>query len=546
MSSPPPAIDPTVQGKKRKRTGKEREERKRLAIQAQLEAKQTADAIVDPVVAEAIPDDVQAEVTPVAIFEDAKKEEVDIEKTVNRIPQALKSLHPVFKQAKSFETRRLIKKIKFLRTKPDAKVELTDLESQLTILHDIQLHSLIQSHLLVKLRKHPLFKQSALPTSITDLLNLNSAPVSTSSTSATPALVEKVENRLCSAKNVAEAVKSTLSWIVREDGAKLIPHSKKDLSKLPVRNVGKIGKNAHVEDDVESDEEQVRDRREMIIESDIDLSDGDDDEGGGGIATQDYAADEAGWESGSIGGANSDSEEEDEDEEGSDEDEDSIPLPSNKKSKLDSTTTTTKTQTKEKPTKPSKVEKIPSKGDITSSMFLPSLSTGFTRGDEGDSDPDEDYDVDGVIGKQGVVRKNRRGQRARQAIWEKKFGKGAKHVVKAREDEDSYQASKAKREAEKRGKPIGMHGRDGGWGPRTGSTATTTTTATATANPKSAPPQSAARVNPPSRYTAPSSAAPPKEEQKNLHPSWEAARLRKQKMEAIPANAPKASKIVFD
>jgi hypothetical protein len=31
-------------------------------------------------------------------------------------PQAIKTLHPIFKQAKTFETQRLIKKIKFLRS----------------------------------------------------------------------------------------------------------------------------------------------------------------------------------------------------------------------------------------------------------------------------------------------------------------------------------------------------------------------------------------------------------------------------------------------
>jgi hypothetical protein len=61
------------------------------------------------------------------------------------------------------------------------------------------------------------------------------------------------------------------------------------------------------------------------------------------------------------------------------------------------------------------VEKVDTR-DITSSMFLPSLASGFTRGSDDDSDPDMDFDEGGVIGKKGVPgRKNRRGQRARQA-----------------------------------------------------------------------------------------------------------------------------------
>lgn len=78
-----------------------------------------------------------------------------------------------------------------------------------------------------------------------------------------------------------------------------------------------------------------------------------------------------------------------------------------------------------KPTKEGKPTKEPKNAksakidkNITSSLFLPSLSVGFAAGGDSDSDPDLDADVDGsgLIGKKGVrERKNRRGQRARQA-----------------------------------------------------------------------------------------------------------------------------------
>ncbi|KAG9097613.1 Vacuolar ATP synthase subunit B [Ceratobasidium sp. UAMH 11750] len=60
------------------------------------------------------------------------------------------------------------------------------------------------------------------------------------------------------------------------------------------------------------------------------------------------------------------------------------------------------------------------------SRFLPSLASGFIRGDS-DASGIEDADV-------APERKNRRGQRARKAIWEKKYGKNANHVKKAREE----------------------------------------------------------------------------------------------------------------
>ncbi|KAH9080556.1 Bud-site selection protein [Lactarius deliciosus] len=58
------------------------------------------------------------------------------------------------------------------------------------------------------------------------------------------------------------------------------------------------------------------------------------------------------------------------------------------------------------------------------SVFLPTLSNGFVPGGL-----DSDWS-DGETGVGGGVRKNRRGQRARRAIWEKKYGRKAKHLQK--------------------------------------------------------------------------------------------------------------------
>jgi len=60
----------------------------------------------------------------------------------------------------------------------------------------------------------------------------------------------------------------------------------------------------------------------------------------------------------------------------------------------------------------------------TDSVFLPTLSNGFIPGGS-----DTDWS-DGEARVADGPRKNRRGQRARRAIWEKKYGKGAKHLQK--------------------------------------------------------------------------------------------------------------------
>ncbi|KAG8214603.1 Bud-site selection protein [Butyriboletus roseoflavus] len=63
-------------------------------------------------------------------------------------------------------------------------------------------------------------------------------------------------------------------------------------------------------------------------------------------------------------------------------------------------------------------------GSKGQSEFLPSLSVGFARGDSGSECSDSETRlVDGM-------KKNRRGQRARRAIWEKKFGRNANHIKK--------------------------------------------------------------------------------------------------------------------
>lgn len=101
---------------------------------------------------------------------------------------------------------------------------------------------------------------------------------------------------------------------------------------------------------------------------------------------------------------------------------------------------------------------------------LPELMAGYYSGDDSEEDTDEnDQSVKGKKKKNDVVedrtareqisnepkRKNRRGQRARRKIWEKKYGSQAKHVQRELEKEMEdrkqrqveYEARVAKREA---------------------------------------------------------------------------------------------------
>ncbi|GMG36404.1 unnamed protein product [Ambrosiozyma monospora] len=96
------------------------------------------------------------------------------------------------------------------------------------------------------------------------------------------------------------------------------------------------------------------------------------------------------------------------------------------------------------------------KKDKKDKVILPALAGGYFSGGESASE-DDDPDNDSVVKKATTQRKNRRGQRARQKIWEKKYGKKAIHVVKQHERIKSeretkqleFEAREAKR-AEKR------------------------------------------------------------------------------------------------
>ena len=78
--------------------------------------------------------------------------------------------------------------------------------------------------------------------------------------------------------------------------------------------------------------------------------------------------------------------------------------------------------------------------------LLPALSTGYIPASDSESDPDEELNTFLPTGK---IRKNRRGQRARQAIWLKKYGRNARHLHPELEDAQSTNMSKQNKQRPK-------------------------------------------------------------------------------------------------
>jgi hypothetical protein len=146
----------------------------------------------------------------------------------------------------------------------------------------------------------------------------------------------------------------------------------------------------------------------------------------------------------------------------------------------------------------------------TDSTFLPSLMGGYISGSESASDIDV-----------APERRNRRGQRARQAIWEKKFGEKAKHLQ-----------APAK-------------GRDAGWDLKRGAVdANSKPWKRGIRNPldkaKASSGANETELGPPKKEAAPRK----RDDSGALHPSWEARRLAKAKEQM---SAPfQGKKITFD
>ncbi|ESZ95594.1 hypothetical protein SBOR_3990 [Sclerotinia borealis F-4128] len=93
-----------------------------------------------------------------------------------------------------------------------------------------------------------------------------------------------------------------------------------------------------------------------------------------------------------------------------------------------------------RPKKPS-----PNTAPTKSSTFLPTLMGGYWSGSDSSASSLSDTDM------KPVIRKNRMGQKARQALAEKKFGKGAAHIAAGKM---SMEEEREAKRAEKTGKKV--------------------------------------------------------------------------------------------
>ena len=185
---------------------------------------------------------------------------------------------------------------------------------------------------------------------------------------------------------------------------------------------------------------------------------------------------------------------------------------------------TEESELEESPPKPQPPRKPPPTTP-KSTTFLPSLSLGgYWSGSESASDLSD-------TAQQQQPRKNRRGQQARRALWEKKFGKNANHLkMQSQNRDEGWDPRRGARDGDERGKrgrgrgrgrggmrnERGEGGEKGrGQGPvRSGANSETVA----------------------ARKTKPATDGP-------LHPSWEAAKKAKEQKKTA---AFQGKKVVFD
>lgn len=429
------------------------------------------------------------------------KEENKAARFAGKLHHCAKEVKKAAKKAKDFEIRKLVKRLKGLRAKETAPPELADLEEQLVLLKDIDHETIANTALKTKLRKDKKLSQNEdLAAAIAQELTHLVVPAAPGSNLA------KVQGRLLSHKVLAAEVHAVVedvrTTVFPELKAPAAPAAEDEVSdeEEPARPAKKAkvvsADSAEEDEDEESDADGSIDRRVAFSE---------DEEG----------ADD-GWESGTVHGSDGSDEERSSEDEGgeSDEAEDSD----------DSGAEDAPAKQKQPSSKGPAAKASTSK--TGESTFLPSLSVGFTRGDSDASDLDDAE----VARAEGGVRKNRRGQRARRAIWEKKYGKNANHVKK-------QQAAGAERG------PQGRRGPRDANGPRDGARKPFGRPQQNGAPRPQGPSAGPQRTSAPSH--APAGPPPRKKDDKPLHPSWEAKRKLKEKQNPALV-APQGKKIVFD
>ncbi|TFK27741.1 Bud-site selection protein [Coprinopsis marcescibilis] len=402
-------------------------------------------------------------------------------KVAGKLHHELQEVHQACKKAKTFETQKLVKKLKSLRKDSNESPGITEHEAQLGVMKDVDLRQISNTAFRTKVLKGRLLRDNeilkeALEKEIT---TTTAAPP----TPGTP--LAKVQARLLSSKHLAVQIQTSLDSLKAVIDPEFALQNKKKL-RTPSADQPK----PHAP--------SLLSQMASVSRSDNDESDGEEGDDliahGSESESADIGPEDDGWESGSIGsdgaedtGASAsriqgldDSDLEDSDASDLEEDEEVATSRANKVAPPPKATAIARSSLKAK-----------------ESTFLPSLAVGYVSGSD-DSDIEDEANV-------AEPRKNRRGQRARRAIWEKKYGKNANHTKAAVKVLAEVQRSKPRSNNGNTRKER----RSKGYSAPQVSGANTTALVSRDSNPAASKSSNSAT--------------------KGLHPSWEAKRKLKEK-----------------
>lgn len=517
---------------------------------------------------------------------------IDAAKARTKLHHVAKALRATAKKTKTFEVQKLVKKLKGLQKKSSLAEQAEMAEKELAALKSIDIGLLAGRALITKMIKAKLLPRPAELGSAAvqsyiylqmvkdeELLGedvLLSDPVVTDGDRA----VERAKAKITSSKVLADQVGRFVDELKKLVGIEPV-NSKTADTDTGSKAKGKAKQEAEEDDEDEdedggeerqwSDSEEGSDsdgdmprRRPLVDDDDNDDADADEQELERiGNEKLEALGDLSQWDDliGSDSVAGSDSEPEtpprrkqkarydfadddsaagssDEDSEEEEDDTDSSSSSafsyssddSDRPRKRRSSTSSTVEPSKKKTRKPS-------------STILPSLSTGFIAGRSDDewSDAEADLadrDLSELKSGGKKERKNRMGQRARKALYEKKYGKNANHI-KMREKQKAAKLERTQRPQHAvsqqggRQRPPAFQApasKDGGWGRPVAPL------------PKQPKRPFVPRPVPGAPPTAAASSAPAPKSQE-MHPSWIAKQKQKQLMAQVK---PQGKKVVFD
>ncbi|KAJ5785218.1 uncharacterized protein N7503_010430 [Penicillium pulvis] len=431
---------------------------------------------------------------------DTRKLSMKAARMTNKFEQSVEIIIKAMKTARGFERQKLSRREKAAR-KPYDSVTLARLAEEVEALKKLNYQNTAERYLYKQLSKQKRIAENPIFQEFIGAKNVSmQGPQS--------AAESNIIARLFKSNPVTNVVKTILTEIRKLLGVEDLPAGKQDKTKAK---------------DATTKEKAEKPARKQKQESVSGSESEDDGKRASRAEAMDISGDESGVEDFSefdtrlAPGSGSEGEESDEDEDDANDDRVADDISDSVFSRSPSPDFSAEESVSSPPPKKTKASKAP----VQTTTFLPSLMNGgYWSGSEEEATDDE-----AAAAAAPPKRKNRMGQQARRALWEKKFGEKANHVLAEQQNQKRNRDSgwDTKRGATgAAGGARGARGGRGGYGSET-------------ARPQNRSERRAAGDFSTHKNKAPEDTGP-------LHPSWEAKKKQKEQAAAVFSG----KKVTFD